>query len=103
MFFGPINGAVRCERRTFVIVLTHSAVVHAVTDRASGVIFLIALLSASVVWWSILRRRQQWWWGYERRPGDNTNERWIRANEARADKPMPERRVSVQRHRRRRR
>jgi hypothetical protein len=72
------------------------------SDRRAGIVFLVVLLVASAVWWAIMRRRQQWWWGFERRPGDNTNERWIRANDARADKPMPERRIAVQRHRRRR-
>ena len=72
------------------------------SDRTAGVIFLLALLVVTAVWWTVTKRRQSWWWGYSRRPGDNTNERWIRSNDARADKPMPERRVAV-RHQRRRR
>jgi hypothetical protein len=82
----------------FLVVLlgqTHSS------DRTAGIVFLVALLSVTAVWWAVMRRRQQWWWGFERRPGDNTNERWLRSNEARADKPMPERRIVVQRQRRR--
>jgi hypothetical protein len=63
--------------------------------------FLVVLLSATCVWWIVMKRRQSWWWGYSQRPGDNTGERWNRSNEARADKPMPEPRVFVDRRRHR--
>lgn len=61
----------------------------------------MAIWVVGVLWWLVQRRRQSWWWGYSHRAGDNTGERWIRVNEARADKPMPERRISVVRSRRR--
>lgn len=72
------------------------------SDQTAGLAFLAVMLSATTVWWVMMRRRQQWWWGFERRPGDNSSERWVRSGEARADKPMPERQVVVQRQRRRR-
>jgi len=78
------------------------ATVLALTTRSQGILFLVVLLSFASIWFAVVRRRQQWWWGFERRPGDNTGERWMRSNEARADKPMPERRVTVQGSRRRR-
>ncbi|MFM8957176.1 MAG: hypothetical protein ACKOJH_07025 [Actinomycetota bacterium] len=71
------------------------------SDRTAGVVFLVSLLAVTAVWWAIMRRRQMWWWGYARRPSDTTGERWIRSSDARADKPMPERRVTVDRRRRR--
>jgi hypothetical protein len=78
-----------------------TAVLLAASERSRGIFFLAVVWIVAVGWWIMQRRRQSWWWGYSRRPGDNTGERWIQVNEARADKPMPERRVNVARQRRR--
>ena len=60
-------------------------------DQTAGVLFLVVLLTATAIWWIIMRRRQSWWFQLSQRPRDITGERWIRSNEARADKPMPQR------------
>jgi hypothetical protein len=72
------------------------------SDQLAGVLFLVVLLIATSIWWSVMKRRQSWWWGLARHPRDTTGERWIRSNEARADKPLPERRVNIDRRPRRR-
>lgn len=71
-------------------------------DRRAGVLFLVGLLIATSIWWVVMRRRQSWWYGIARRPRDITGERWMRSMEVRADKPMPERSVVVERRGRRR-
>ncbi|MFZ9867740.1 MAG: hypothetical protein ACO3FC_07180 [Ilumatobacteraceae bacterium] len=71
-------------------------------DRRAGALFLVGLLIATSIWWAVMRRRQSWWYGLGRRPRDITGERWIRSTEVRADKPMPERSVVVERRGRRR-
>ena len=64
-------------------------------DQTAGVLFLVVLLTATAIWWIIMRRRQSWWFQLSQRPRDITGERWIRSNEARADKPMPQRQSVV--------
>ena len=71
-------------------------------DRRAGVLFLVGLLVASSIWWAVMRRRQSWWYGLAQRPRDITGERWMRSTDVRADKPMPERNVVVERRSRRR-
>lgn len=73
----------------------------AFSDETWGVMVIAALLIATAMWWVAMKRRQSWWWGYSRRPGDITGERWLNTSEARADKPMPERRIVIDRRRRR--
>jgi hypothetical protein len=75
----------------------------AVSERSQGLLFLVAIWVVGASWWVVQRRRQSWWWGYSQRGTDNTGERWIGVNEARADKPMPERSVGVVREQKRRR
>ena len=82
---------------------TSLAVLLGASDRMKGVLFLLLIWVIGATWWMVQKRRQSWWWGYSQRPADNTGERWRRINEARADKPMPERRVSVARESKRRR
>lgn len=72
------------------------------SEQRAGVLFLVGLLVATSIWWAVMRRRQSWWYGLAQRPRDTTGERWLRSTEVRADKPMPERRVVVERRNRRR-
>ena len=72
-------------------------------DRARAVLRpQAAAIGARAQTLAVMRRRQSWWYGLAQRPRDITGERWMRSTDVRADKPMPERNVVVERRSRRR-